>query len=235
MADRSKLITQRQNPPTREILAQRSRIGRHVHATGYVSLVLDGAYHEAGDNGRFEARPGTVLVHQPWDAHQNHSDRRDVSILNFDLPDDWTPGLCWGEVEDADLIVRLALRDPDEGLGELRRQLRPLSARQADWPDLLAARLLEEDSVHLGLWARAQGLDQATVSSGFHRAFGIPPLAFRRHIQTKKALRALTEERDPLCRIAAETGFSDQAHMSRSVKILTGQTPGYLRRLARAA
>lgn len=220
----------RQNPPTREIIPCRTYIARHHHTSGYISLVLDGSYVEAGDNGRFQARPGAVLIHHAWDAHQNLSNRRDSRILNFDLPDDWPGEACWGVVDDPDAVVRLAAGDPAEGLSELRRQFQPRVAMTRDWPDMLAQRLLDPDPVVLGDWARQNGLNPASVSRGFHRVFGVPPAAFRSHNRTKAALKALVAADDALCCVAADLGFSDQAHMTRAVTGLTGVSPRQWRR-----
>lgn len=68
-----------------------------------------------------------------------------------------------------------------------------------------------------------------------------PPLAFRRTMIVERRPEdrvcyhrpALLQHPGPLATIAAELGFSDQAHFTRAFKRETGLTPGQFRRLAR--
>ena len=45
---------------TPDKLAAGGRIARHVHRLPYATIVLEGAYEEAGDAGRIAARAGDV-------------------------------------------------------------------------------------------------------------------------------------------------------------------------------
>jgi hypothetical protein len=46
-------------------------IARHVHARPYATIVLEGAYEEAGDHGRFRVSAGGVLFHGAFSTHQD--------------------------------------------------------------------------------------------------------------------------------------------------------------------
>ncbi|MET3667922.1 helix-turn-helix domain-containing protein [Caulobacter sp. 1776] len=54
----------------------------------------------------------------------------------------------------------------------------------------------------------------------------------RRRVEARarRAWALITGTMDTLASIAAETGFTDQAHMTRDVKALTGKAPGAWRR-----
>jgi AraC-like DNA-binding protein len=96
---------------------------------------------------------------------------------------------------------------------------------QNDWPDCLAGDLGRNPSMSLGTWADGHGLARETVSRGFSKAYGIAPEVFRAELRTKAAWFRITRESERLGLIATETGFADQAHMSRWVHRLTGLSP----------
>ena len=54
----------------------------------------------------------------------------------------------------------------------------------------------------------------------------------RQFLERLETWGLITGTAEPLAGIAAEVGFSDQAHMTRDVKALTGKTPGAWRAAA---
>jgi AraC-like DNA-binding protein len=111
----------------------------------------------------------------------------------------------------------------------LHEQLIAIAPTPADWPDALAADLVENPQLSLGDWARRMGLVPETLSRGFQKLFGITPAAFRAEARARKAFARITAGIEPFAAIAARSGFADQAHMSRATKTLTGKTPGHWR------
>lgn len=207
--------------------AASERLPRHRHADGYVALVLGGGYEEAGDQGRFAARPGTVVVHGGWTAHLDRFGAQGAQVLNLPIPAGLAPGV--GTIADADAVARLAERDaPAAGL-LVRDQFRSGLATFADWPDLLAAAIRADPDLALARWARQTGLDPASVSRGFARAYGVSPKRFRLEVRTRRALTALGGWHGSLAQLAADLGFADQAHMARAVAAMTGSSPVRLR------
>jgi AraC-like DNA-binding protein len=101
----------------------------------------------------------------------------------------------------------------------------------SDWPDELAVRLLSCPSLKISDWAEERGLRAWTISRGFKKLFGVPPEVFRARVRAQRALKSILSTPTPLAIIATEVGFADQAHMTRSVKQLTGATPQTWRRL----
>jgi AraC-like DNA-binding protein len=131
---------------------------------------------------------------------------------------------------DADSIVRLAEKDASKALAEVIEAT--VSARRSvqDWPHALAEALREDLHLRLDAWASEQGLADATVSRGFGRVFGISPKAYRAKQRAQMALRLALQSDHALTDVAITTGFSDQAHMTRTVHAMTGWTPGAWRR-----
>jgi AraC-like DNA-binding protein len=95
--------------------------------------------------------------------------------------------------------------------------------------DCLGDRLAEP--VTLADLETATGVGRFRLLRAFRRRYGLPPHAWR----TQKRLAAaqgLIAAGRPIAEAAAETGFADQAHLTRTFRRFLGYTPG---RLARAA
>lgn len=207
------------------------KLPSHSHAGSYATVVLGGGYWEAGDNGRHEAEPGDVLLHDHFDAHANMFGAHPSEILNLPLPSTVPRGSCLAKVDDPDRLMRIAERDLVEASAVLGATLVPrISNCLGDWPDQLASILRIDHDLKIGAWAARNGLDPATVSRGFSAAFGMSPAVYRRRQRAQCAWRSLIHGSHALADIAAELGFADQAHMTHDVKWLTGLAPGAWRR-----
>ena len=209
-----------------QTLTADGRIERHRHTHAYAALVLSGGYCETGDRGRFEARPGQVLIHGAWESHMNAVSPGGARVLNLPLPGeiDFDAGL----IADPDAVARAAERDPAEAAALLVQRATPIAVAPSDWPDALARALRDDPDLSLSRWASGMGLAAATISRGFARVFGTSPRCYRAEQRALKAIRSL-DGREPLAGLAAELGFVDQAHMTRAVVSLTGLTPGRFR------
>ncbi|HEX3666739.1 MAG TPA: AraC family transcriptional regulator [Rhizomicrobium sp.] len=197
-------------------------LARHCHREPFIAVLLTGAYIEAGDRGRVRVGPGDVVFHDAYESHLDLIGRGGAVVLV--LPGAGTETHGSGYVDDADFIARIAERDPREAAQHVMTNLRPVRRCLSDWPDRLAADLQADPSLVIRHWADAEGLRHESISRGFRRAYGITPLAFRARARALKALARLAS-RESLACVAAACGFADQAHMSRSIRALTGRTP----------
>ncbi|MGA3156351.1 MAG: AraC family transcriptional regulator [Steroidobacteraceae bacterium] len=173
-------------------------------------------------------RAGDVLLHEPFDAHANRFDTRGAIIVNLALA---LPGISYraGRVEDVDAIARAAEQTPEAAAQVLQTQLSEIAPLVDDWPDLLAEDLLRDPDRRLDQWADLHGIAPETVSRGFGRIYGTSAARFRAEIRVRRALREITGTRAPLVEIAMQSGHSDQAHMTRAIRALTGAPPSYWR------
>jgi AraC family transcriptional regulator len=89
----------------------------------------------------------------------------------------------------------------------------------------------EAESISIAGVAEAAGVHRVHLSSAFTQYFGIPPSLYRLQVLTARALGRIASGVTPLTQIAHEEGFSDQAHLSRSVRRATGTSPRRLRAL----
>jgi hypothetical protein len=60
-------------------------LGRHSHEEAYAAMVLSGSYEEAGDQGRFQAEAGDVVLHDSFEAHLDRFPPSGAVILNVRL------------------------------------------------------------------------------------------------------------------------------------------------------
>jgi AraC-like DNA-binding protein len=137
-------------------------------------------------------------------------------------------------LDDIDPIARAAEKNSIETsflLSELLRQRIVVSPRlRNDWPDMLARDLASDSVVRIGEWARSHQLAPETVSRGFTLAYGVSAEVFKAESRARGAWLRITDGNDDLASIAAETGFADQAHMTRWIQRITGAPPQAWRR-----
>jgi AraC-like DNA-binding protein len=84
------------------------------------------------------------------------------------------------------------------------------------------------ENVTLERLARLAGLSPFHFSRLFREQFGMPPHAFQNQVRVARA-KSLLATGFAVSRVAAQTGFADQSHLTRQFKRLTGVTPGQYR------
>ena len=208
---------------------RRPALSRHIHKRSYGALVLSGGYEEAGDLGRLRVQAGDVILHEMFEGHQDRFSSSGAVILNVCLPAEgkFQPGLR--TIADPDLVVRTAAKSMKEAAVLLLSLSEAKTQACFDWPDELAATLLRNPSLRLAEWSDMRGMTPWSVSRGFSQVFGISPSRFRARVRARRAWKTIWATKEPLAKIAAELGFSDQAHMSRALKNLTGHSPQFWR------
>jgi len=191
-------------------------------------VVLSGAYREAGSGGRYRVKSGEVIFHEAFEAHQNCVEASGAVILNVPLKE-CDAGRAHFAVTNIDKIAVMAEKDPVGMERELLNSLVELPIQAWDWPDLLAADLRRNAVPSLAVWAANHRLAPHSLSRGFRSAFGVTPKRFGLESKAHAALRQIASGTAQLSSIAADAGFSDQAHMTRAISELTGNPPSYWR------
>jgi AraC-like DNA-binding protein len=209
----------------REVVPCFGNAGRHSHGYAFAALVLKGGYEESGDSGRFDVREGDVILHERFEAHCNRGSPLGAVILHIALPADSEFQSGAGQLADPDSIAREAECNPASAAVLLLQITQMKQPRFRDWPERLAAELSRNTALNLTAWSHEQGIAPWTVSRGFASVFGVSPSAFRAAARARRAWQAIRTSGEPLVDIAARLGFADQAHMTRSVRYLTGSAP----------
>jgi AraC-like DNA-binding protein len=208
-------------------------IDRHVHKRAYAALVISGSYEEAGDSGRHRVRDGNVVLHEAFEAHLDRIPTFGALVLNVLLPAQSPFRSGVGTVNDPDAIIRLVEKGDLEAAARLLLSTKIAEPELHDWPDELAVSLAQNASLNLSCWGKAKGISAWDLSRGFAKVFGISPRAFRARARTRQAWRTIRTAHTPLSAIATHCGFADQAHMTRSVKTMTGSCPNAWRSLCK--
>lgn len=225
----------RQITPGIETLPCSFSLPWHRHLRAYATVVLAGSYEESGHVGRIQATAGDVLIHPALDCHANRVISAGLKLIRLDWTDTSGIGGLY-HLDDVDELARTAERDVLEATLLLEHVLRtkslPSPGRKNDWPDLLLMDLAKDASTEIGAWAEVNGLARETISRGFAAAYGVAPSVLRAELRARAAWLRITRGSDCLSRIAADTGFADQAHMTRWIHRMTGSPPAVWRRNA---
>lgn len=208
---------------------------RHRHLRAYATIVLRGCFEESGYAGRIRATAGDLLIHPSMDCHANQMVSAGVKLIRLEWSEtNGAAGLYY--LDQLDELACFAEKDILQATLLLQRAVRrglpASSGRKNDWPDLLLADLAGNSSLEIGAWAETHGLARETVSRGFAAAYGVAPSVLRAELRARNAWLRITKGSDGLSRIAADTGFADQAHMTRWVHRITGAPPTAWRRPA---
>jgi AraC-like DNA-binding protein len=86
------------------------------------------------------------------------------------------------------------------------------------------------ESVSLARLTALTGMSPFHLTRLFSRHIGMPPHEFLKNVRLSRA-KALLRNHVPISRVACETGFADQSHLSRTFKHVVGLSPGVYQRL----
>ena len=207
---------------------------RHQHVSAYATLVLEGRFTQLSYAGRLHLESGDVLINPSFDCHSNQMISCGITLVRLPWPLEQT----WGGVHRSvaiDVLCRLAAKDPVEASGVLAEQVANKSyapTTTSDWPDKLVEDLHANPRLEISEWAESVGLSRGYAWRCFQRSYGVGPAQFRGELNARAALLRIACTKEPLSKAAADFGFSDQAHMTRAIKALTGTPPGRWRRAA---
>lgn len=106
---------------------------------------------------------------------------------------------------------------------------RPALARAREFLDAACTRVVASAELEA-----VAGLSRCELARQFRRAYGTSPYRYLL-LRRLERVRARIADGAGLAEIAAETGFADQAHLSRHFKAACGLTPAVYRKLLRPA
>jgi AraC family transcriptional regulator len=235
--------------------AAAKEVAQHEHEAPYFSLLLEGAYEERGKGFDLRYEPYTLVFHA---ARTLHEDRMlgPCRFFAADLLPKWEAviGELGGEqahvfeLSGGDpiwLVLRLYrefLARTDSSDGAVEALMYELCAHVAKRPhdeSLEPAWLAIADSavdkrfrepLDLAALASSAGVHPTHLCRTFRRFRGQAISDAMTGARVQFVARRLTQSHVPLAEIAAEAGFTDQSHMTRVFKRITGCPPGRHRR-----
>jgi AraC-like DNA-binding protein len=236
--------------------ASSARIGAHSHERPYFSFVLKGGYTECVGRREIDCAPLTARFHPAGEEHSNRFGPSGGALLNVELDADWlesvrelTASTHPPAVVDSAVFIGVTMADRcvagvDNGLLAIEdlttslldqferrdkvdgtRHRHPGVRRAMDFIDAeLCGRL------SLTRIAAAAGLHPTHFARIFRRYTGLTVYEYVRHRRLIRAEHDLTNsEGQSLSMVAAENGFADHAHFTRTFKSMTGETPSSYR------
>jgi len=231
------------------------RQDEHSHARTSITLIVRGSVEERAHSRSHVAGPLSLVVKPAGTIHRDSFGKDGVTSLQINFsPDDpagrelaawrWTysPAAArimlallrrahdetnaraehrWITGRVQSLVTVLGRAPLERGtapawLAEVRQQL-----RRTERPIRVIARNVDVHPVHL--------------AQTFRRYFGTSPSEHRRRLRARRAASLIADTSRSFAEIALESGFADQAHMTRSLSTRFGITPGGLRRLSTPA
>jgi AraC-like DNA-binding protein len=223
--------------------ASGDRHTRHAHDEVQVSVIVRGVIREDAAGTLTRGCSGDVIVKPAGTMHADDFDSVRIVCVDFapdalELP---VGRYAWHRVDGAAAagfrVARLFLAGADlcEELDELLAAL--VERRLRDRVTAMRAAAMLDDSfrgpLRIAAVAAELHLHPVYLTRIFSEQWGCTPREYRQRLRARAALHRITSTARPLADIACETGFSDQAHMTRVVAKSTGLTPAALRRIAR--
>jgi AraC family transcriptional regulator len=231
------------------------RLGQHMHAPGQICFVLEGEYEECTRDGEQRLTPGALQFHAPGEQHSNvFSSEVDALTLLISIdPGRWieiaaprpiTPNSilrnCAREIrrelQHADAAAHAAMEAWTMlSLSMLARWSQHVDEGEPEW--LKDAMVVIEhrlrEPISLRNVAEAVRVHRATLAAAFRRFKKTSVGEWIREQRVREIKHALANRNIPLCELATEVGFHDQAHMGRVFRKATGISPGAYRSLNR--
>ena len=213
-----------------------SHLPLHRHDAGYIAVVIEGAYEETSPDGRFPCAAGTLIEHPDHHPHRNEFMSAGARVLNLPVPIGGPSTYRVGTSTAVDAIARLAetniLAAARAAVEELDADVRS-GLRPPPWLANMALTLRSDallgSTTPVGDLADRAGISAAHASRSFRRWFGLAPVQYRLELRVRHARSLLAQGMCPTD-VAFAAGFSDQSHMCRTVKAVTGLSPRQLSR-----
>lgn len=223
------------------------RLPPHVHSRGVLFILLEGSATHGFGECTCALVPGTVVfvpANTPHSLLFSGSVAR-VYSLEIDAQEGSQPLPANVIHSSRPQLVGLMMQSyrlfadesADAGpLGELLQQLAAVDAtrktvlsleQRGSWLPKVFNFIASgrSKSVRLSLIARAVGRHPAHVSRRFREVFGESMINTRKQARLAAAGRALLDRDDTVSAIAAELGFADHAHLTRSFRRATRMSP----------
>ena len=225
-----------------------TRFRRHEHESGHICVVLDGGFVERDGRSWRDVGPGTVRVSGAA-RHDIDFSAKGALCLVMEVTTEEIGALDSPRFFDDDKrLANLAHRikrssaETDiageirteslttEFLAQISRRLHGKPETPPPWLDRIRSILHDtHGQTTLAQLATEAGVHRVHLARTFRDHYGIPVASYARNIRVQSALRLLSNNDMSLAQLAATAGFSDQAHLTRTIRSKAGTTPGALR------
>ena len=207
---------------------QGTKLAAHRHGGAYLAFVEHGGFTESSTGGVFDCEAGMAIVHPAWHLHADCFASDKAQVVNFDLPGHADFGVY--ALNEPARRAAAKTRCSHQALEIVLDSGRRLAPRaQPRIVQHLWDRLDANPNQSVSGLARELGVTPEHATRLFHRHTGFSPRVFRSTSKLEQALVALAAGQ-PAAAVAQDCGFSDQPHLCRAIKRVTGKTVGALQR-----
>jgi AraC family transcriptional regulator len=229
------------------------RLPRHSHTHAALTFILAGGFTETFGPGRtHECRELSLLFKPAGAEHSNHYAPAGARsfIVECTVAGDWFDGLhrlapqvgSGALVAPAAAALRAFRSAAPEApicaeelaaglIAESNTRLTPRrGAAPAPWLLRVAEEAREGRGASLARLARSADVHPVYLARAFRRGFGMSIGEYLMRQRMDQAVRALLAGAEPISRIAARLGFSDQSHFTRRFRREIGSSPARYRR-----
>lgn len=236
------------------LIRQQAHIEQHEHSDTHFVLITAGNYRTSARGAQGVVGPGSVLLNPPGTRHDDQfvgRGRLIVYSLSAELTRHlhrFSKNLCVATVVQGPLPRRMLLRIGREAeeldeisdleIEGLTYEIIAALSRPIDggrsvpaWLKRVRAMIQEEseDSPSVAALAREAGVHPVHLTRTFRRFVGLSPGACVRRARAKRAAVMLACSREPICQIALQCGYADQAAFAKSFKRATAISPAEFR------
>ena len=234
-------------------------VPRHTHEQAHLTLIVAGHCQENYQQRVRELAPLTASYFHPGEYHAIRVFNQPLRTFDLEFDSAWlkrllakpiaadalldqpspaiaglTTRLYW-EFKELDDVAQLAMEGLAlEILAGLARAATGGQAKAAPrWLKQVVEKVRDEFARPLTLTelAQAAGVHPAHLAQVFRRHQHCTPGEFIRRVRVEQAIQLLARPGLSLAEISLATGFSDQSHLSRVFKRVTGLTPARFRQL----
>lgn len=219
-------------------------------------LLLEGGFREVYPGGSWEEAAPAVVYRPPTASHADRFSERGARCLVIELGSTWlaeagAAGVplperitCTGNGR-AGVAKRLARSWAfDDGLASIALEglilyiledLARIEAKPRGGPPRwlgVAEEFIRErfaEPLTLNRIAKVAGVHPVTVARGFRGYHGCTVGEYIRAVRVTEAADRLVASKESLSRIALDSGFYDQSHLTNTLRVCLGLAPGQLR------
>ena len=224
-----------------------TRFRKHEHDCGHICVVLDGGFVERESDGWRDVGPGTVRVSGAARHDIDFSPRGATClVMEFDAPITLPNSAKFIEKDSrlaaiaheigkagaaADPASRILANDLEtEFLAQISRRLSGKQGHPPPWLEKIREMIHDNGgATSVDSLATYAGVHRVHLARTFTDHYGVSVTRYSRSVRARSALSLLQSSGHKLSRIAAESGYADQSHLTREIRAMTGTTPAALR------
>jgi AraC family transcriptional regulator len=230
-------------------------VPEHSHELAYFTFILGGDYSEKFGVHTFEHQPMTVLWHRAGIVHKDRIGSSGARFFTVEIgrpaieslsqhspvpldfvergtPLSWVAARLFYEFKNwqrcSELISEGLIL---EMLGYAARHNADREKHPPEWLLRVVERLNDEFALRISSdeMAATANVHPVYLAAAFRRFYGQTIGEYVQRLRVSRASALMIDTEVPLADIAYQSGFSDQSHLNRIYKRVTGMTPGAFR------